>query len=226
MHRLPGSRVALRNRPPSEATRRRFAWMVVATLLAVFPVHAAAQPASPASMETSDGPYASQLMLGVGLPLSASLDDALGALRFGPSIAEFLGDATFLAQAHPVLHLGGRLGGRGRAWSAFDGRLAVAGGLDAMLVAHVRASVGRVLDLGLSVGLGLGLATFGLRDATVWAPTPRAHGGVIVGFRVGAGVRLLCRLAWDWFSAYDLDALGSDLDLGGPSASLGLEARG
>ena len=36
---------------------------------------------------------------------------------------------------------------------------------------------------------------------------------------------LTARFAWDFYSVFDLDRYGSDLELGGPSLELGFEVR-
>ena len=166
-----------------------------------------------------------QLFLGIGAALDSSLTGALVAHRYADTPVVFQGDVAFLGRVTEWLYLGGRLGGRGRGWGSNDAPPAVAGGVDLMAVAHLRAYLGRIVDLGTVLGAGLGWAGLSIQGAPSTGFAPRLHGGVVLGFRLAPGIRFAARFAWDWFSLYDLDRYGSDLDLGGPSLSIGLEVR-
>ena len=166
-----------------------------------------------------------QLFLGVGAALTSSLDLGLRSHMYGDSAVHFLGDVSVLGRVADWLHIGGRLGGRGRGWGRRGAPPATASGMDLMVVAHARGHVGRVVDLGAAVGVGLGVAGLALEGNTALGLSPRLHGSLLVGFRLATGVRLLARFAWDFFTWFDLDRFGHDLELGGPSLSLGLEVR-
>ncbi|MDQ3037523.1 MAG: hypothetical protein M3Y87_34330 [Myxococcota bacterium] len=166
-----------------------------------------------------------QLSIGVGAALDSSLDSALTAHRYGDSPLIVLGDVSFLGRVTEWLYVGGRLGGRGRGWGSNDTSPAVAGAIDVMAIAHLRAYLGRIVDIGAVLGLGVGWAGLTIQGAAATGLAPRLHGSAVIAFRLGPGVRITARFGWDWFSLYDLDRYGSDLELGGPSLSLGFEVR-
>lgn len=166
-----------------------------------------------------------QLHVGLGGALDSSLDQALISHGYAESPLVVLGDIGFLGRVAEWLHVGARIGGRGRGWRSNDRSPATAGGIDVMAIAHARMYLGRIVDLGAVLGLGLGWAGLSLQGAPATGFAPRVHGGLVLGFRLAPGVRLDGRFAWDWFTLYDLDRYGSDLDLGGPSISLGIEVR-
>lgn len=166
-----------------------------------------------------------QLFVGIGAALDSSLDGALAAHRYGDSPLVVLGDVSFLGRVTEWLYVGGRLGGRGRGWGSNDTSPAVAGALDVMAIAHLRAYLGRIVDIGAVLGLGVGWAGLTIQGAASTGLAPRVHGSAVIAFRLGAGVRLAARFGWDWFSMYDLDRYGHDLELGGPSLALGFEVR-
>jgi hypothetical protein len=166
-----------------------------------------------------------QFHLGAGVALDASFDNVLVAHGFAESPFVFSGDIGFLGRLNEWLYLGARVGGRGRGWASNDRASAAAGGIDAMALAHLRAHLGRIVDLGVAVGLGLGWGGISMTNSSSTTFAPRLHGSALVGFRLAPGIRFTARIGWDWFSLYDLDRYGSDIDLGGPSLSLGFEVR-
>ena len=170
-------------------------------------------------------PLALQVHLGIGGALDSSLDQALAAHRYGASPLIFQGDVALLSRVTEWLYLGGRIGGRGRGWLSNEVAPASAGGVDGMAIAHLRVYLGRVVDIGAILGAGIGWGGISLERGGAAAVAPRLHGSALIAFRLGSGVRLCARFAWDWFSLYDMDRYGSDLELGGPSLSLGLEIR-
>lgn len=170
-------------------------------------------------------PAAFQLFVGFGAALDSSLDGALAAHRFGSSPLVVSADATFLGRVTEWLQLGGRIGGRARGWGSDVGDPAVAGGIGALAIAHARAYLGRIVDLGAVLGVGIGWAGISIQGAGSTGVAPLLHGAVVLGFRIDRGFRLAARFAWDWFTLYDLDRYGSDLDLGGPSLAIGFEVR-
>lgn len=170
-------------------------------------------------------PTVFQLFVGGGAPLDSSFDVALASHRYGDSPLMLIGDATLMTRIASWLWLGGRVGMRGRGWGRNDGPPAVAGGLDALAVAHVRAHLGPIVDLGVVLGAGLGWGGASIQGAGTWAFAPRLSGYLQAGFRVAQGARIGARVGWDWFSMYDLDRYGSDLELGGPVLAIGFELR-
>jgi hypothetical protein len=166
-----------------------------------------------------------QLHIGMGGAVSSSLDGALVAHLYASSALVFAVDVTVGARVLPWLELAGRVGARGRGWGHAYEQAALAGGVDALGLVVMRGYVGRVVDLGVAAGVGIGVGGLSLHSSTVGSAAPRLHGALFVGFRVAPGVRLLGRFSWDWFSLYDIDRLGSDLELGGPMGSLGVEVR-
>lgn len=170
-------------------------------------------------------PVALQLALGIGAALDSSLDAALAAHRYGESPLIFQGDVSLLARISEWLYLGGRLGGRGRGWLSNVEEPVSAGAIDAMAIAHARVYLGRVVDLGAILGLGMAWGGVSIERGGSAAVAPRLHGAVMIAFRVASGGRFVARFAWDWCSFYDMDRYGSDLELGGPSLAIGLEIR-
>jgi hypothetical protein len=170
-------------------------------------------------------PGAIQIFGGIGAALDSSLDGALVAHRYGESPILAHGDISFLGRTTEWLQIGGRVGARGRGWGTNDGPPALAGGIDLLAVAHARAYLGRVVDIGMALGAGLGWAGVSIQGGGTSTFAPRLHGSAVVAFRIASGFRLAARFAWDWFSAYDLDRYGSDLELGGPSLAIGVEIR-
>ena len=170
-------------------------------------------------------PTTFQLFIGAGAPLESSLDRALASHRYGDSPLMWLADATLLTRVADWIWLGGRFGMRGRGWGSDRTAPAVAGGLDALAIAHVRAHLGPIVDVGVVLGVGLGWAALSIQGGGPWAFAPRVSGALQAGFRLAPGARIGARIGWDWFSMYDLDRYGSDLELGGPTLSLGFELR-
>lgn len=167
-----------------------------------------------------------QLFIGLAAGLDSSLDAALVSHGYGESALIVTGDVAVLARATSWLYLGARIGGRGRGWNSNDVAPAVAGGLDALALAHLRVYAGPFLDLGASLGGGVGWASLTVENTATSFAAPRLHGSAVVGFRLAEGVRLCARVGYDWFPVFDLDRFGHDLDLGGPTVALGLEVRG
>lgn len=185
------------------------------------------QRASPPQDDATEPalPHVVQIHVGLGVALGSSLDEALVAHRYGDSRVVVAGDITFAGRMTEWLHLGARVGARGRGWASAETEPALAGGVDALALGHARGQLGRVVDIGLQLGIGIGWAGLSVQHGSASGFAPRLHGSGIVGFRFAPGARLMVRFAWDWFSVYDLDRYGSDLDLGGPSAAVGLEVR-
>ncbi len=177
--------------------------------------------------DASDGalPTAFLLFAGIGGVLPSSYAGALQAHAFGASSPNIAIDAALTYRLSENFFLGGQVGGRGHGWLRRDGIAATAMGLDAMALLHLRFQLGRVIDLGAMVGVGAGLVGVQLYDATTLAGAFRVSGSILLGARVMPGCRVFLKGTWDYFGASDIDRYGSDVELGGPMLSLGLEVR-
>lgn len=177
--------------------------------------------------DTSDGdrPIAFLLFAGIGGVMPSSYANALQAHAFGANSPNIAIDAALTYRLTENLFLGGRVGGRGHGWIRRDGNAATATGLDAMAVLHLRFQIGSVIDLGAMVGVGGGLVGVQLYDATTLAGAFRLSGSLLLGARVMPGFRVFLKGTWDYFGASDIDRYGSDVELGGPMISLGIEVR-
>jgi hypothetical protein len=172
-----------------------------------------------------DLPVALSFTAAVGVVMDSSYDRTIQALDFGPSSPIVAMDGAITYALVPWLHVGGRLGARGRGFIRRDGELAMATGVDALAIAHGRFHLGTVVELGVILGGGLGVAGVSLRGTTLVGAAPRLHGAIQIGFRLARGFHVHLRGAWDFFPWNDLDAAGHDLDLGGPSVGVGIEVR-
>jgi hypothetical protein len=157
--------------------------------------------------------------------VGSSLDSALASHDYAVSSGLFLGDVTVLGRIFDWLSIGGRFGGRGRTFVRNDGPGGTAGGVDLQLIVMARAQLGRVIDLGVHVGGGGAVVGLALHDGASNGIAPRLTAGVHVGFRLGRGVRIVLRGAYDFFRWYGADRYGDQLELGGVSGALGLEVR-
>lgn len=178
-----------------------------------------ADPADP------DLPVALSFTAAVGAVMDSSYDRTIQALDFGPSSPILAMDGSLTYGVTPWLHVGGRVGTRGRGFIRADGELAMASGVDVLAIAHGRFHIGSVIELGAILGGGVGVVGVSLRGATIFEAAPRLHGAVQVGFRLVRGFHVHLRGAWDFFQWNDLDARGHDLDLGGPSIGIGIEVK-
>ncbi len=173
-----------------------------------------------------DLPVSMQLMIGGGgIIQPGSLDLALRSHDYGTPGGFFTADATITGRAADWLWLGGRFGGRGRFYTRNDGPGGHASAFDLMAVVHARFQLGRVFEIGLMVGAGAAVVGVMLRDVLSAGVWPRLTGGVQLGLRIGRGLRIVARFAWDYCTLFDIDRYGSDLELGGPSGALGIEVR-
>lgn len=170
-------------------------------------------------------PVALSYFASLGVAMSGSYDDAIQSHGFGRSSPLIAMDGSVTYGVLRWLHVGARLGARGRGWSRHDGTVGMLSGVDALALAIGRVHVGPVVDLGLTLGAGVGLASLSLRGATVVGPAPRLHGSLQIGFRLGRGMHIFLRVAWDYFPWNDIDRYGSDVDLGGPQLGLGFEVK-
>lgn len=170
-------------------------------------------------------PVALSFCASAGAVMDSSYDHAVQSLAFGPPSPNLSFDGSLTYAVVPWLHLGGRVGVRGRGWLRRDGEYGMATGVDALAIAHLRFHVGSVVELGAALGGGLGLGGVTLRSSTVFGLAPRLHGAVQIGFRLARGFHVFLRGAWDYFPWNDIDAGGRDLDLGGPFVGLGIEVK-
>lgn len=172
-----------------------------------------------------DLPVALSFFASLGAVMSSSYDDAIRSHAFGQSSPTIAMDGSITYGVTRWLHLGGRLGTRGRGWIRRDGEFAMASGIDLLGIAHARLHLGPVIDLGIVLGGGVGMAALSVHRTTVLGVSPRLHGAVQFGFRLARGFHLFLRGAWDYFPWNDIDRYGSDVDLGGPFVGLGFEVK-
>lgn len=173
-----------------------------------------------------DLPVTYQLALGGGSTLTgASYDAVLLSHDFAPSAALYLGDVTILGRLLDWLHLGGRIGGRARTFARNDGPGGSASVVDLQLILLVRFQLGRVIDLGVHVGAGAGVAGVVLHDDASLGVVPRITAGVHLGFRISRGLRIFLRGSYDFCRWYQMDRFGDELELGGLAGLVGLEVR-
>jgi hypothetical protein len=170
-------------------------------------------------------PVALSFFASLGAVMPSSYDDAIRSHAFGQSSPTIAMDGSITYGVARWLHLGGRLGTRGRGWIRRDGEFAMASGIDLLGIAHARLHLGPVIDLGIVLGGGVGLAALSVHQTTVLGVAPRLHGAVQFGFRLGRGFHLFLRGAWDYFPWNDIDRYGSDIDLGGPFVGFGFEVK-
>ncbi len=173
-----------------------------------------------------DLPVAVTIALGGGATVvGSSFDAVLASHDYASSTGVYLGDVTVLGRLADWFFLGGRLGGRARTFVRNDGPGGSAGVVDLQLIAMARVQLGRVIDLGVHVGGGAGVVGIALHDGASNGIAPRVTAGVHLAFRVGHGVRLVLRGAYDFCRWFGIDRYGDELELGGPSAAVGLEVR-
>jgi len=188
----------------------------------------AATPARPPRTDYSDPnlPVYFRVGFGVGGAFSASLDDVLAAHAFARSPILFQANVSLAGRIFPWLWLGGRLGATGRGWARRDGLPAAsATGYDLLGLIHFRGQLGRIFELGGMLGGGLGVGALVLNDVATIGAAPRLMVAAELGFRIDTGIRLLVHGEIGYFPLFDLDRYGSDLDLGGGTLSVVLEAR-
>jgi hypothetical protein len=170
-------------------------------------------------------PVALSFFASLGAVMSSSYDDAIRSHAFGQSSPTIAMDGSITYGVTRWLHLGGRLGARGRGWIRRDGEFAMASGIDLLGIAHARLHLGPVIDLGIVLGGGVGMTGLSVHQTTVLGVAPRLHGAVQFGFRLARGFHLFIRGAWDYFPWNDIDRYGSDVDLGGPFVGIGFEVK-
>lgn len=172
-----------------------------------------------------DLPVALSFFASLGVVMPSSYDAAIQSHAYGASSPTLAMDGSITYGVTRWLHLGGRVGARGRGWLRRDGDYAMAAGIDALAIAYGRIHLGPIIDLGIVLGGGIGIASLSVHRSTLVGVTPRLHGALQFGFRLARGFHLFVRGAWDYFPWNDLDRFGSDIDLGGPLVGLGLEVK-
>lgn len=172
-----------------------------------------------------DLPVALSFFASLGVVMPSSYDAAIQSHAYGASSPTLAMDGSITYGVTRWLHLGGRVGARGRGWLRRDGDYAMAAGVDALAIAYGRIHLGPIIDLGIVLGGGIGIASLSVHRSTLVGVTPRLHGALQFGFRLARGFHLFVRGAWDYFPWNDLDRFGSDIDLGGPLVGLGLEVK-
>lgn len=161
----------------------------------------------------------------VGVVMPSSYDDAIQSHSYGPSSPNVSFDASLTYGVARWLHLGGRIGARGRGWLRRDGDFGMAMGIDALAIATGRVHLGPVVDIGITLGGGVGMAGLSVHRSTLLGVAPRLHGSLQIGFRLLRGFHIFIRGAWDYFPWNDIDRGGYDIDLGGPYVGIGIEVK-
>jgi hypothetical protein len=174
-----------------------------------------------------DLPVAVTLSVGGGATVvDSSFDSFLHSHDFAASTGVYLGDVTVLGRIFDSwLWLGGRFGGRARTFVRNDGGGGSAGAVDLQLILMARVQLGRVIDLGVHVGGGGAVAGIALHDGASNGVAPRITAGVHIGFRITHGARIVLRGSYDFCRWFGIDRYNDELELGGPSAAVGLEIR-
>jgi hypothetical protein len=174
-----------------------------------------------------DLPVAVTISLGGGATVvDSSYDAFLHSHDYAASSGVYLGDVTVLGRIFDSwLFLGGRFGGRARTFVRNDGTGGSAGAMDLQAILMARVQLGRVIDLGVHVGGGGAVVGVALHDGASNGIAPRLTGGIHVGFRIGHGIRIVLRGSYDFCRWFGIDRYDDELELGGPSAAVGLEIR-
>lgn len=170
-------------------------------------------------------PVALSFFANVGVVMQSSYDVAIQSHAYGPASPNGSFDASLTYGVTRWLHVGGRLGVRGMGWLRRDGDFAMAMGTDAMAIANARIHLGPIVDLGITLGGGIGVAGLSIHRTTLVGVTPRLHASLQLGFRLARGFHIFLRGAWDYFPWNDIDRAGHDIDLGGPVVGLGIEVK-
>ena len=217
---------------PAAATR--VAW-AGAFMLSLVPVAASAQPApQPTAGEAQEEDYpplleSSTFLLAMAGMLgdapSEPFDTVLRSRGYADAPRVWGGEMTAEWKVLDWLWLGGRVDLRTRDWGRRGDVTASAFGLGGLALVEPRFTVNRSIDLGATVGAGLGLVGFDMNNAAEVYFAPKLHFGALVGFTLMEPVRLMFRVAWDYMRASNFNGFGHDLNLGGASLALGLEVR-
>lgn len=158
--------------------------------------------------------------------MAGRYDRFLDTRSFGNSSPIFGIEAGLVEWVLPWLGFGGRFDARGKAWGNSHGGVAYASGLGLVGVAVARAQVGRAFDFGVELSAGAAVGGTSLEEATRVGLGPRIGARLRIALRVEVGLRFFFALGYDYSPIADLDQLGSNIDLGGPGATLGVEVRG
>lgn len=172
-----------------------------------------------------DKATALQLALALGFPQRESYDAGLGAHGYAISLISLGVDVALLAGLHEGLSLGARLGVRERGWDHYSRAPAIASAIDALGVAsyEVRSAVG--VNFNAQVAVGVGAAMVAGESAGAPHLGPRAHVSAAISLDPEPAWTLGLRAHYDWYTVTDIDAYGSDLDMGGVGLALFTEFR-
>jgi len=172
-----------------------------------------------------DLPVSLSFFASIGVVMPSSYDLAIQSHAYGESSPTAAMDGSLTYALTRWLQVGGRIGARGRGWLRRDGDFAMSSGIDALAIVYGHVHLGPVIDLGLTLGGGIGIASLSVHSTTLVGVSPRLHAGLQFGFRLARGFHLFLRGVWDYFPWNDFDRFGSDIDLGGPMVGLGLEVK-
>ncbi|HEY8428375.1 MAG TPA: hypothetical protein VIL20_08370 [Sandaracinaceae bacterium] len=167
-----------------------------------------------------------ELSLRGGAALDTDFDRALAAHGYGK--LGFVPGVT-AALSFPVgvewLWLGGQIGARGRSWPHADRDAARAFGLDLLAFARARFRLHQRIELGLSIGGGLGWLDVRVNGVGSDQIVPRFEVQADLAFPIGRHFALGPRIGWSYFVREGINAYGHAVELGGPYFGLSLEGR-
>lgn len=164
--------------------------------------------------------------LRVAIPPATDFDRALVAHDYGstqalPTVATSLVVPVLVEW----LWIGGQLGVRGRTWSHPTHDAASLVAFDLLAVVRARFALGDVVELGASVGGGLGWIGVWVNGVMADQLAPRFAVQGELAFRIGRHFALGPRIGWDYFQWSGVNAYGQSVDAGGPYFGLSLEGR-
>lgn len=166
-----------------------------------------------------------QLAFFTGPTRTSEWDDSLAARGYGPSDFLVGGDTSLVRRLGDHVGLGARTGVRDLRWLHFERPAAAVFGWDLLLLAELRAPVGRkrLVELGVDLGVGLGIAFSRVNEGRATDVGWRLQGDGLLALRLVGPAAVVVRLGYDHFPV----TIGESLDarLGGLRVTLGLEVR-
>lgn len=169
--------------------------------------------------------YSVELQIRASFPPGSSFDAALVSLRYRSVRIVPTGYVGAQVPIVEWLWVGGRLGIRGMSWRHLerDDATVVAG--DLLATAQVRFAVGRILELGVLFGGGVGWMNVQLNGANSDSAVGRFLAEGVVAFRPDRHIAIGPRFGWEYFQWEGMNEYDHGLDIGGPFFGLSLEGR-
>lgn len=169
--------------------------------------------------------YVVELAPRATFPVESSFDRALSTLRYRSVRVVPNGYVGMHVPVVEWLWLGGRIGMRGMTWRHLtrDDATVVAGEL--LATAQLRFSLGRVVELGLLAGGGVGWMSVELDGVGSDQLAPRFVAEGIIAFRPDRHVAIGPRFGWEYFVWEGMNAYDHALDIGGPFFGVAVEGR-